>query len=78
MDPRSAEHQALGSAIRQLREQVGLSQEALALEAGIDRSYVGGVERGERNPTYATLLRIAAVLTVPLSKVIVEAEGRGR
>ena len=42
----------LGARIRQMRQVRGLSQEQLALEAGLDRSYVGGVERGERNITF--------------------------
>jgi transcriptional regulator with XRE-family HTH domain len=40
-----------------------LSQEALAFEANIDRSYVGGIERGERNPSFFTLCAIAKVLS---------------
>ena len=40
---------ALGAAIRRARTEVGLSQEALAVEADVDRSYMGGVERGEHN-----------------------------
>lgn len=39
----------LGLQIRKIREQKGLSQEAFAHEIGIDRSYMGGIERGERN-----------------------------
>ena len=40
---------ALGHAIKELRLDLGLSQETLAFEAGIDRSYIGGIERGEHN-----------------------------
>ena len=50
---------ALGAAIRAARIERGLSQEALAYETGLDRSYVGGIERGEHNPTLINLLRIA-------------------
>src|SRR4030042_5474626 len=52
----------LGARIRQMRQMRGLSQEQLALEAGLDRSYVGGVERGERNITFGCLCRIARAL----------------
>ena len=42
---------ALGLAVRQSRAEMGLSQEALAVDANMDRSYVGGIERGEHNIT---------------------------
>lgn len=74
MPPKSPEHQALGNAIRTLRRAQGLSQERLALEAGLDRAYVGTIERGQRNATYGTLLKLAATLGVPLSEVINLAE----
>ncbi len=44
--------------LRQFRERAGLSQEALADRAGLHRTYVGGVERGERNVSFLTLARI--------------------
>jgi transcriptional regulator with XRE-family HTH domain len=49
----------LGERIRQARKTKGLSQEALALESNIDRSYIGGVERGQRNPSFKKLCLIA-------------------
>jgi len=55
---------ALGKQIRKLREQSGLSQEAFASEAGLDRAYYGGVERGERNVASINLIQIAATLGV--------------
>ena len=55
---------AVGAAIRRERARVGLSQEALAFEAEIDRSYMGGVERGEQNLSLMSLKRIADVLGV--------------
>lgn len=54
-----------GKRVRQLREQVGLSQEALAAKAGIHRTYMGGVERGERNLCLKNIVRLAAALGVP-------------
>jgi transcriptional regulator with XRE-family HTH domain len=54
--------QELGNRIRKRRKSLDWSQEALALAAGIDRSYLGGVERGERNVTFTVLCRIAAAL----------------
>jgi transcriptional regulator with XRE-family HTH domain len=41
------------------RKALALSQEALALETGIDRTYVSGIERGRRNPSLALLVRLA-------------------
>ena len=60
--PRSPEHAALGDALRQLRRTAGLSQEQLAEGAGTDLTQVGGIERGVRNPSYTTLLRLASAL----------------
>jgi transcriptional regulator with XRE-family HTH domain len=60
--PRSPEHAALGEAVRQLRLEAELSQEELAEAAGTDLTQVGGVERGVRNPSYTTLLRLAGAL----------------
>lgn len=47
-----------------LRTDVGLSQEALALSAEIDRSYVGGIERGEHNLALINILKLARCLGV--------------
>jgi transcriptional regulator with XRE-family HTH domain len=60
--PRSPEHAALGAAIQRLREEAGLSQEALADLSDVHLTHVGGLERGVRNPSYATLLRLATAL----------------
>jgi len=49
----------LGNNIRQIRIKSGLSQEKLALNSEIDRSYLGGIERGERNISFLTLTKIA-------------------
>jgi transcriptional regulator with XRE-family HTH domain len=49
----------LGERIRQARKAKGLSQESLALEANIDRSYLGEVERGDQNPSFNLLCLIA-------------------
>lgn len=52
----------LGRRIRTQRKRVGLTQEQLALVAGVDRSYCGSVERGERNITFIILCRLALAL----------------
>jgi hypothetical protein len=53
---------ALGAAIRRERSDRGLSQEALAVDADLDRSYMGGVERGEHNLTVMNVVKIAGAL----------------
>jgi transcriptional regulator with XRE-family HTH domain len=60
----------LGVAIRAARTELGLSQEVLAVDAELDRSYVGGIERGEHNPTLINLQKIAAALDIKLSKLL--------
>ena len=62
MRKRSAELRELGRRIRAARTALGFSQEDLAHESAIDRSYIGGVERGERNLTFTVLCKIAAAL----------------
>lgn len=52
----------LGEAIRLERKRLGISQEELAFKADLDRSYMGGVERGERNVAVLNLCRIAKAL----------------
>lgn len=54
----------VGQRIRELREEQGYSQEAFAAEAEIDRSYMGSIERGERNIATLNLIRIARTLNV--------------
>jgi transcriptional regulator with XRE-family HTH domain len=62
--------------LRRIRVERGLSQERLAYDAGVDRSYVGGLERREENPTVDILDRLAATLSVPLSELfVIPAEG---
>ena len=61
---------AVGMAIRGLRLEVGRSQEALALDAEIDRSYLGGIERGEHNLTLVNLSKVARALGVPASDLL--------
>ncbi|MBG0508794.1 helix-turn-helix transcriptional regulator [Agrobacterium sp. MOPV5] len=59
----------IGWNLRRLRVDKGLSQERLALEAGIDRSYVGRVERGMENVTVSTLEAISLTLNVHVSEL---------
>jgi transcriptional regulator with XRE-family HTH domain len=61
MDEEKLLHE-LGSRVRSQRKQIGLTQEELALVAGVDRSYYGAVERGERNVTFTVLCRLCLAL----------------
>jgi transcriptional regulator with XRE-family HTH domain len=62
----------VGRNVRRLRERKGLTQEQLAFEAEIDLTYVGGIERGKRNPSLLVMARIADALSVPLPKLLSE------
>ena len=61
----------VGGRVRELREKRGLSQEALAEACNLHRTYVGLIERGERNLTLGTIEVIAAALEVPVSELFV-------
>lgn len=63
----------LGAVIRAERQALGLSQEALADKANIDRSYMGGIERGEHNIAIMNLLKIADALGVKASTLMTSA-----
>ncbi|MGB2710822.1 MAG: helix-turn-helix transcriptional regulator [Conexibacter sp.] len=67
-------HRALGHVVRYTRARRGLSQEALGDEAELHRNYVGAIERGEINPTFRVLLKLARGLGLPLSELIREQE----
>jgi transcriptional regulator with XRE-family HTH domain len=58
-----------GARVRELRKQKGFSQETLALICELDRTYVGGVERGERNISLVNIHRIAIALGVPVTEL---------
>ncbi|MFD2116540.1 helix-turn-helix domain-containing protein [Paenibacillus yanchengensis] len=60
----------IGENIRTIRKAQGLSQEQLALRADINASYMGQVERGEKNPTIDVLNKIASALHRPLSELV--------
>lgn len=57
-------HVRLAKNLRRLRKAKGLSQEAFAFEAGIHRTYISDLERGQRNPSLAVLERLAVALSV--------------
>ncbi len=59
-----------GNSVRKLREQKGLSQEALADLSRLHRTYIGGIERGERNVGFLNLLRLSKALKVLPSELV--------
>jgi transcriptional regulator with XRE-family HTH domain len=60
----------LAKNVGRLRRQRGLTQEELAFRAKIDLTYMGGIERGRRNPSLLVMARIAKALSVPLPKLL--------
>jgi len=68
----------VGRNLKEIREEQGLSQEDLAYEAGIHRTYVSGVERGVRNPTVVVLARLADALGVPPARLVKETKSEKR
>jgi transcriptional regulator with XRE-family HTH domain len=65
---------ALGRAVRAARAEAGLTQSGLAVRAGVRRELVGLLERGEANPSFTTVARLAAALDLPLSELAARAE----
>jgi transcriptional regulator with XRE-family HTH domain len=70
----SSLHSAFGDALRELRAERGLSQEAVALEAELNRGYYSGIERGVRNPSLTNIAKLAAALELPTSQIFARAE----
>lgn len=68
--------QAFGAAVRALRAERGIAQESLANLAGIERSHVGKVERGEHMPTLAIIFKIAGALQCSTAVLMTETESQ--
>lgn len=60
----------VGKNVRRLREERGLTQERVAFDAQIDLTYLGGIERGKRNPSLLVMVRIAQALDTPINELI--------
>jgi transcriptional regulator with XRE-family HTH domain len=67
---KTASNEAVGQAIREARKAQGYTQEAFALAAGLDRSYMGAIERGEFNLTLETLLKVTGELGLSASELL--------
>ena len=60
----------VGRNVRQLRQAKGLTQEQLAFEAGLDLTYVGGIERGKRNPSLLVMVALAKALGADVAALV--------
>jgi transcriptional regulator with XRE-family HTH domain len=74
MAPRTEPQPALGKAIKQRREERGLSQEALGHAAGIHPTWISHIESGRNNPAWGSVKRIAAALGLKVSELAARAE----
>lgn len=68
--------QAFGAAVRALRAERGIAQESLANLAGIERSHMGKIERGEHMPTLAIIFKIASALECSTAVLMTETESQ--
>jgi transcriptional regulator with XRE-family HTH domain len=66
-----------GKRVRELRKAQGFSQEAFAAQCGLDRTYIGGIERGERNVALRNIEVIAKALDVTISELMQGLESEG-
>lgn len=68
--------QAFGEVLREMRLERQLSQETLALEAGLQRNYVSLLERGKNSASIKTLFKLSSILKIPVSQMIEQVEVR--
>ncbi|MDE2437354.1 MAG: helix-turn-helix transcriptional regulator, partial [Sphingomonadales bacterium] len=68
----------VGQNLKRVRVAQAVSQEQLAFDAGVDRSYLGGIERGEENPSVDTLEKIARILDIELLEFFLPVDGAGQ
>jgi len=72
----AAPARAFGAAVRAARTELGVAQETLAYRAGIERSHMGKIERGEHMPTLALVLKIARALGCSSADLMADTEAR--
>lgn len=75
MKPLSPAHIAFGDEVRHKRQELKWSQEKLSRAAGLHLSYVGQVERGQRNVSLTNIIKIARALNVPAARLVASTEG---
>ena len=74
LQPGIGPEKAFGQALREIRRGREISQEKLGLDAGFDRTYISLIERGINSPTIRTVVKLASVLDVPASKIVLKME----
>jgi transcriptional regulator with XRE-family HTH domain len=74
IQPVAGPERAFGDALREIRKEHGISQEQLALDSGLDRTYVSLIERGVQSPTIRSVSKLASVLGVKPSEIILRME----
>jgi transcriptional regulator with XRE-family HTH domain len=74
MPPTPPDKAALGRAVRTLRLEAEMTQEELAHAAGLHWTYIGGIERGERNPSWENVVKLARGLNTGISQLAARAE----
>ena len=67
-------HHAFGQVLRKHRQAVGLSQEQLGLESGVQRNFISLIETGQNQPTIGTVFKLGDALKIKPSKLVAEAE----
>ena len=70
MDGDKSKLKELGNKIRLLRTSLGLTQTEFSTKVGVNKNYIGMLERGERNPSYLMLVKISNNLPIPLKDLI--------
>lgn len=75
--PKNKVQTQFGQAVRRCRKSMGVSQEALAQLTEIHRTYIGGIERGERNPTLLMIHRLAKALGVSPARLLSPSDDKG-
>ena len=70
MSKRDPLHVEFGAVLRSVRQQKELSQEQLALDCGLDRTFISMIERGQRQPTLSSIFRLAKALSIRPSKLL--------
>ena len=70
MQRNSALQKSFGTVLRKLRVEKGLSQEDLAFEAGLDRTFISMLERGVRQPSLSSLFAVASALQIRASRIV--------
>jgi len=75
-DKKRTPTEAFGQVLQELRTKKGLTQEALALEAGTERSHISALERGEKGPSLGTILRLARALGVSAGEIMAMVEDK--